>query len=157
MTMGTLEELTEKRSGIKLGAGETITGTITATSSQQSINFDTQQPDTFDGGAPKMLAVFVLHLDGAEDEQSLYVQWWGSQRYNLEKGLAAFKAANGRGPQPGDRMRVQYVRDETQQDRDERGVKRTPPIPAKLYRYDFSAGVPVAPEPAQGYGDDTPF
>jgi hypothetical protein len=156
MTMGTLEELTEKRSGIKLSVGETITGTITATSSQQSINFDTQQPDTFDGGAPKMLAVFVLHLDGAEDEQPLYVQWWGSQRYNLEKGLAAFKAANGRGPQPGDRMRVQYVRDETQQDRDERGVKRTPPIPAKLYRYDFSAGVPVAPEPV-GYGDDTPF
>lgn len=152
--MGTLEDLTEKRSGIKLAAGETVTGTIVETSSQQSINFDTQQPDTFEGGAPKMLAVFVLRLDGASEDQPLYVQWWGSQRFNMEKGLSAFKQQTGRGPQPGDRMRVQYVRDETQQDRDERGVKRTPPIPAKLYRYDFSAGVPVAVAPAQ---DETPF
>jgi hypothetical protein len=49
-------------------------------------------------------------------------------------------------------MRIAYKRDETQQDRDERGVKRTPPIPAKLYQYDFSAGVAVAPEPT-----DVPF
>lgn len=154
--MGTLEDLTEKRSGIKLAMGETIVGTIVDTSSQQAIDFDTQQPLTWEGGGggAKMLAVFVLRLDGASEDQVLYVKWWGSTRFNLEKGLAAFKQQTGRGPQPGDRMRVQYVRDETQQDRDERGVKRTPPIPAKLYRYDFSAGVPVAVAPAQ---DETPF
>jgi hypothetical protein len=152
MSMGTLEELTEKRTGIKLALGESITGTIVSTSSQQSNDFDTQQPAFFDNGGPMMLAVFVLKLDGADDEAPLYVQWWGSQRFNMEKALAAFKANSGRGPQPGDRMRVTYKRDETQQDRDERGVKRTPPIPAKLYQYDFSAGVAVAPEPT-----DVPF
>jgi hypothetical protein len=110
MSMGTLEELTEKRAGIKLRLGESVTGTITGTSSQQSNDFDTQQPAFFDSGAPMMLAV------------------------------------------PGDRMRIAYKRDETQADRDERGVKRTPPIPAKLYQYDFSAGVAVATEPT-----DVPF
>lgn len=140
--MGTLEELTEKRSGIKLSVGESIVGTIVSTSSQQSNDFDTQQPATFDNGGPMMLAVFVLDVDGGE-QAPLYVQWWGSQRFNMEKALAAFKATASRGPQPGDRMRVRYVRDETPADRDERGVKRTPPIPAKLYQYDFSMGVAV--------------
>ncbi len=151
--MGTLEELTEKRQGIKLALGESITGTIVSTSSQQSNDFDTQQPAFFDNGGPMMLAVFVLNVDGGEGEQPLYAQWWGSQRFNLEKALANFKTLNMRGPLPGDRMRITYKRDETQADRDERGVKRTPPIPAKLYQYDFSAGVQVAPEPAS----DVPF
>jgi hypothetical protein len=152
MSMGTLEELTEKRAGIKLRLGESVTGTITGTSSQQSNDFDTQQPAFFDSGAPMMLAVFVLKLDGADEEAPFYVQWWGSQRFNMEKALVAFKAQHGRGPLPGDRMRIAYKRDETQADRDERGVKRTPPIPAKLYQYDFSAGVAVATEPT-----DVPF
>jgi hypothetical protein len=153
MIMGTLEELTEKRTGIKLALGEGVTGTIVSTASQQSNDFDTQQPAFFDNGGPMMLAVFVLRLDGADDEAPLYVQWWGSQRFNMEKALAAFKASSGRGPQPGDRMRIKYLRDETPADRDERGVKRTPPIPAKLYQYDFSAGVAVMPEAAL----DVPF
>jgi hypothetical protein len=152
MSMGTLEELTEKRTGIKLGLGESVTGTIVSTSSQQSNDFDTQQPAFFDNGGPMMLAVFVLNVDGGESEQPLYVQWWGSQRFNMEKALSAFMKQHARGPISGDRMRITYKRDETQADRDERGVKRTPPIPAKLYQYDFSAGAPVAPEPT-----DVPF
>lgn len=157
--MGTLEELIETRAGVKLALGESAIGTIKATSSQQSTNFDTKQPDTWDDGKPKMLAVFVLDVDGQEDDGAVYVQWWGAQRFALEQGLAAFKAQSGRGPREGDRMRVTYVRDETDADREARGAKgRKPPIPAKLYRYDFSAGVAVPSQPATPvYADDTPF
>lgn len=156
--MGTLEELIETRAGVKLAIGESATGTIKSTSSQQSTNFDTKQPDTWDDGKPKMLAVFVIDVDGSAEDAAVYVQWWGSQRFALEQGLNAFKGVSGRGPQPGDRMRVTYVRDETDADREARGAKgRKPPIPAKLYRYDFTAGVPVPPSAGTSYPDDTPF
>lgn len=156
--MGTLEDLIETSPSVKLGLGESVTGTITATSSQQALNFDTKQPDTWDGGQPKMLAVFTLDVDGQTEDAAVYVQWWGSKRYALEQGLAAFKATNGRHPQPGDRMRVTYVRDETDTDREARGAKRRPPIPAKLYRYEFTAGIPVPLEPAPGqYDTEVPF
>lgn len=151
--MGTLEELIERRPGIKLEPGDIITGTIVDTSSQQSNDFDTQAPAVWDDGKPKMLAVFVLRLDDST-EGPLYVQWWGSQKFNLDKGIGALRAQAGRGPRAGDRMRVQYVGAETDADRAERGVKRTPPIPAKKYRYDFQAGVHVEAPPAD---DGMPF
>lgn len=144
--MGTLEELIETRPGIKLELGQHVQGTIVSTSSQQSNDFDTQKPAFWDDGRPKMLAVFVLRLDDGS-EQSLYVQWWGSQRKSMEAGIKQLERA----PREGDRMRVTYVRDETQQDREARGVKRNPPIPAKLYRYEFQAGAPVVePVPDEG-------
>lgn len=93
--------------------GATIEGTIVSSSPQQTRDYTTDAPETWDDGSPKMQIRIVLQTDqrdpaieGDDGQRAVYVKAWGDQLKALREAL---RAAGMKSLETGAHMRVALV------------------------------------------------
>lgn len=93
--------------------GTAVTGTIESADLRQTTDFETQTPETWDDGSPKMQVVVTLHTalrdpSNPDDDgkRRVYVKWWGDQKKALLQAIFASKDTDLR---PGGTFTAQFT------------------------------------------------